>query len=453
MSPASFNVPGSSRTVALLMDFENLIIGLENSDPTNEKPFSIDDVITHLQKNYGSVIYRKAFADWSTAKFRKYVMDLTRAGVEMQHVVRTGFNSKNAADMHLVIQAMDCMLHYPNIDTYVIVTGDSDFLPLITKLKASGRHVVGLGPQGAISNILQENCDGYIYYSSKGLGVREDGPADFAAVVAAMRDGLGAGDVMPARRAFGVLRDRIPGFHPRGYNFGNIFDLLRAIPGLILSPREEGEELIRWADGTGQFPPRRAMAETVGVSVPATTDPAVPADTAAPAFAAESVIHESPAQPLPEALDPAFAEYMTATRWFIRDPASRDPVIAGIFEALAKQTGSITLDNLRMRVPGADKVSDREWFGTLFSLIHGGCLWEDSVTSDRPLADRAVSLFRGVNQLQEFMLRYYGSLFHKAFNERDDVSPGMCSLLMYGDTAPEHVLLFERVLSRLRERS
>ena len=452
MSPVSFPVAGSPRTVALLMDFENLVIGLENSDPTNEKPFSIADVITHLQKNYGSVIYRKAFADWSTTKFRKYVMDLTRAGVEMQHVVRTGFNSKNAADMHLVIQAMDCMLHYPNIDTYVIVTGDSDFLPLITKLKASGRHVVGLGPQGAISTILQENCDGYIYYGPKGLGVREEGPADFSAVIAAMHDGLGDGDVMPARRAFSVLRDRIPGFHPRTYNFGNIFDLLRAIPGLLLSPREEGEELVRWADGTGQFPVRRPTVDASGFAAPAAaTESTMPVDGMVPV--AESAGNDVPAQPLPEALDPAFAEYMTATRWFIRDPASRDPVIAGIFEVLARQTGSITLDNLRMRVPQADKVSDKEWFGTLFSLIHGGCLWEDSMTSDRPLVDRAVSLFRGVNQLQEFMLRYYGSLFHKAFNEREDVNPGMCALLMYGDTAPEHVTLFERVLGRLRERS
>jgi uncharacterized protein (TIGR00288 family) len=447
MNPTSAAAPRGPRTVALLMDFENLVIGLENSDPANEKPFSIAEVIGHLQKNYGPVIYRKAFADWSNAKFRKYVMDLTRAGVEMQHVVRTGINSKNAADVYLVIQAMDCLLHYPNIDTYAIVTGDGDFLPLITKLKATGRHVIGMGSQGTISNVLQENCDEYICYSQRGLTTRAEAPSDFAAVTAALREGLGLDELLPARRAFGVLRERIPGFHPRAYGFGNIFDLLRAVPGLILSPREEGEETIRWADGNAPWPPPRRMPEPAPVAGEAAPPPA-----GEPAAAAISV-PAAPAQPVPAALDPAFADYMTSTRWFVRDPALREPVIQGIFDMLANRTGSITLDNLRLRVPQADKITDKEWFGTLFSLIHGGCLWEDTMTSDRPLADRAVSLFRGVDQPEEFLLRYYCSLFHKAFNERDDVSPGMCSLLMYGDAEDAHLGLFEKVLARLRERS
>ncbi len=445
MSPVHETAPRGPRTVALLMDFENLVIGLENSDPANEKPFSISDVIAHLQKNFGPVVYRKAFADWSNAKFRKYVMDLTRAGVEMQHVVRTGINSKNAADVYLVIQAMDCLLHYPNIDTYAIVTGDGDFLPLITKLKASGRHVIGMGSQGTIASVLQENCDDYICYSQKGLTARSEQASDFGAVTAALRAGLGLGDLLPARRAFGLLRERIPGFHPRAYGFGNIFDMLRAVPGLILSPREEGEETIRWADGHAPWPPPRRAPDPVPAPAPdAVAAGTEPASDAAPA---------APAEPVPAALDPAFAEYMAATRWFVRDPALRDPVLSGIFEALLNHPASITLDNLRLRVPQADKITDKEWFGTLFSLIHGGCLWEDSMTSDRPLADRAVSLFRGVSQSDEFLLRYYSSLFHKAFNERDDVSPGMCSLLMYGDAEPAHLGLFERVLARLRDRN
>ncbi len=444
MSPAH-SAPHPGRTVALLMDFENLVIGLENSDPASEKPFSISDVIGHLQRNHGPVVYRKAFADWSNAKFRKYVMDLTRAGVEMQHVVRTGINSKNAADVYLVIQAMDCLLHYPNIDTYAIVTGDGDFLPLITKLKASGRHVIGLGSLGTISNVLQENCDEYICYSQKGLTPRGEAvPCDIAAVTAALREAIGRDDVMPVRRAFGALRDRIPGFHPRTCGFGNIFDLLRAVPGLILSPREEGEETIRWADGNAPWPPPR----------PAVSSEAVPAAVPTQDADADSAPSATPAtHPVPAALDPAFADYISSTRWFIRDPALRDPVILGIFDILSRQSGSITLDSLRTRVPQADKTTDKEWFGTLFSLIHGGCLWEDALTSDRPLVERAVSIFRGVGQTQEFMLRYYSSLFHKAFNERDDVSPGMCSLLMYGDTAAEHLDLFDKVLARLRERS
>jgi len=337
--------------LALLMDFENLIIGLENSDPTAEKPFSISAILRYLESNFGQVIYRKAFADWSNAKFRKYAFDLSRAGVEMQHVIRSGSQSKNAADTHLVIQAMDCMLHYPLIDTYVIVTGDGDFLPLITKLKAGGKKVFGLGTQGTTANSLVENCDEYLYCSNKGLTPKSRLPADIVPV-------------------------------PRN--------------------NRNGEE-------------KKLVATVVSG-------------------------------------DPAFADYMRASRWFIQSAPHRDRIIQGIYEQSVKGGEPLTLAQLREQVPDADNVSDKEWFGTLFSLIHGGCLWEDPTTSEKPLYQRGVSLYRGIRDSAEFFTRYYCSLFHKAYSERPSMTARDCCDLMYGATAPEHLAVFEKVMERLSER-
>ncbi|NLE54538.1 MAG: NYN domain-containing protein, partial [Lentisphaerae bacterium] len=180
--------------IALLMDFENLVIGLENNEPDVERPFAMDDIIRFLEQHYGRVVYRKAFADWSNSKFRKYGQDLMRSGVEMQHVVRVGYNAKSTADTFLVLQAMDCVLHYPAIDMYVLVTGDADFLPLISRLKATGRKVVGLGTEGTIANTLIQNCDEYIYYGSDGLRLQAKTLLDKTPVINALRKILGSRD-------------------------------------------------------------------------------------------------------------------------------------------------------------------------------------------------------------------------------------------------------------------
>lgn len=381
--------------LALLMDFENLIIGLENNDPTEEKPFSINTILGYLESHYGHVIYRKAFADWSNAKFRKYAMELSRAGVDMQHVVRSGYNFKNASDTHLVIQAMDCMLHYPIIDTFVIVTGDSDFLPLITKLKASAKHVIGLGTQGTIANTLLENCDDYIYYNSqKGLTLKPRCDALPATAPPAVPHRLPAA----AGDAAAVVRTETPEGRPPGFD---------SRAGIL--PDHHGVAAVTGAMGASQ-------ANQAGIVEP----------------------------PLPV--------YLQATRWYIRDPEVRDQILRGIFEQLSRRQSVIALGQLREIVTGATTVSDKEWFGTLFSLTYGGCLWEDPQTSELPLFQRGVSLYRGVKTAEEFLTRYYCSLFHKAFGERSDLTALACAELMYPGCAQDHVTWFEEVLTRLAQR-
>ncbi|MFA4944632.1 MAG: NYN domain-containing protein [Lentisphaeria bacterium] len=434
--------------LAFLMDFENLILGLENNEPASDKPFSISTVIQFLEQQHGGVLYRKAFADWSNPRFRKYAQDMTRAGVEMQHVVRSGFNGKNAIDTHLVIQAMDCLQHYPNLDTFVVATGDGEFLPLVVKLKASGRKVVGLGAQGTAASTLVENCDEFLYCTPKGVVVpRPRSVADAAPVRQAVQSVLAAEGPLPVRRLYGFLKEQIPNFLPRNYGFNNIFDLLRQQPAVTLFVREDGEEAVCLNEGGGVAPTPAATPPAATAPPPA---PAVAATAEEEGAGAPTAVPMAAAAEAGEAAPQRFADYMTNTRWFIREPRMRHDILDGIFQQLQQRSGSLTLDELRQQVDPSRTVTDKEWFGTLFSLIHGGCLWEDPGTSEKPMDQRAVSLFRGVHELDEFITRYYCSLFHKAANERADITPQLCAQLMYGDTAPEHIALFELVLRRLK---
>ena len=132
---------------AILIDFENLIIGVENNDPEAQKTFSIKKILQFVDKNYGHVTFKKAFADWSNQKFRKYAQDMMRNGIEMQHIVRSGYGNKNFNESHMTIAAMDCISRNPMVDTIVLATGDADFLPLINHLKATGRQVLGIGAE------------------------------------------------------------------------------------------------------------------------------------------------------------------------------------------------------------------------------------------------------------------------------------------------------------------
>lgn len=398
--------------LALLMDFENLVLGLENGTGI-ESTFSIDAIIRHLEEEYGPVIYRKAFADWSSATFGKYARDLQHAGVEMQHVVRMGFNSKNAADMFLVIHAMDCMLTYPDIDVFVLVTGDADFLPLVTKLRAAGKKTIVVGTQGAIAGALMENCDEFMCYTREGL--------------------------LPVPRIRGNLAHFKRTIHEILDRSGGALTLSR-LSGLVLHevpdalPEEATpEDLVRFLR---VFLPELSVVTKgrhVTVSVEHTSDEE-------PAAAAG--VSESP-----------FDEYVRSTRGFIPDPDRREEIIEDIFGTLkARGDAGLTAGELRELVDADDEIPDKDWYGTVFSMTCGRCIWEDPGTANQPSAYRQMRLFRGAEDSEEFRMRYYTSLFYKAFSERPDITAEACSKLLFPDDADEHVDFFEKILERLRDR-
>ncbi|HXG13186.1 MAG TPA: NYN domain-containing protein, partial [Gemmataceae bacterium] len=107
-----------------------------------------------------------AYADWS--RFASYTTPLHEAAIELIEIPRRGQSGKNSADIRLCVDAMDLAYSKEHIDTFVIVSGDSDFSPLVSKLKELGKHVIGLGMQESTSDLLRDNCDEFIYYEDLG---------------------------------------------------------------------------------------------------------------------------------------------------------------------------------------------------------------------------------------------------------------------------------------------
>src|SRR5215471_12236179 len=145
------------RTLAVFFDFENIGIGLNQ----RRDRFEINKVLERLVEK-GKIVAKKAYADWG--RFAPYTGPLHEAAIELVEIPRRGVSGKNSADIRLCVDAMDLAYSKDHIDTFVIVSGDSDFSPLVSKLKELGKHVIGLGLVDATSDLLRDNCDEFIYY-------------------------------------------------------------------------------------------------------------------------------------------------------------------------------------------------------------------------------------------------------------------------------------------------
>jgi uncharacterized protein (TIGR00288 family) len=145
------------RSLAVFFDFENIGIGLN----LRRDRFDIVKVVERLVEK-GKIVVKKAYADWS--RFAQYTAPLHEAAIELIEIPRRGQTGKNSADIRLCVDAMDLAYSKDHIDTFVIVSGDSDFSPLVSKLKELGKHVIGLGLAEATSELLRDNCDEFIYY-------------------------------------------------------------------------------------------------------------------------------------------------------------------------------------------------------------------------------------------------------------------------------------------------
>ena len=145
-------------TLAVFIDFENLALGFKGK---KDKRFEIQKVLERLVEK-GKIIVKKAYADW--ADYSDYKKPLHEAAIELTEIPKRSMTGKNSADIRLCVDAIDLCYSKEHIDTFVIVSGDSDFSPLVSKLKENGKRVIGLGMKESSSNLLIDNCDEFIYY-------------------------------------------------------------------------------------------------------------------------------------------------------------------------------------------------------------------------------------------------------------------------------------------------
>ncbi len=158
-----------TKNMALFCDFENVALGVR--DAQYDK-FDISKVLERLLLK-GSIVVKKAYCDWSRYKEFKAVMhEASFELIEIPHVRQSG---KNSADIRMVVDALDLCYTKSHVDTFVIISGDSDFSPLVSKLRENNKIVVGVGVKNSTSDLLIANCDEFIYYDD--LVRRREPPA------------------------------------------------------------------------------------------------------------------------------------------------------------------------------------------------------------------------------------------------------------------------------------
>ena len=145
-------------SMALFCDFENVALGVR--DAQYEK-FDIRPVLERLLAK-GSIVVKKAYCDWDRYKgFKAAMHEANFELIEIPHVRQSG---KNSADIRLVVDALDLCYTKSHVDTFVIISGDSDFSPLVSKLRENAKRVIGVGVKQSCSDLLIANCDEFIYY-------------------------------------------------------------------------------------------------------------------------------------------------------------------------------------------------------------------------------------------------------------------------------------------------
>ncbi len=231
--------------IALFIDFENLV----TRTGLSAEQFDIEPALDILLEK-GKVLFRRAYCDWS--RFREATMNLHERGVELIDVPPSTRAGKNAADVRMVIDALELAYLREHIDTFVIASGDSDFCPLAYKLREIGRTVIGMGVRDSTSPLFVKACDEFVYLKPgahrrgrEGGKEKEKAPPRTAVVPDIAREAVAAilaratGPVNPSAIKEAIVRKE-PDFDEREHGFSSFKRMLEALEKEGALKREQG---------------------------------------------------------------------------------------------------------------------------------------------------------------------------------------------------------------------
>jgi len=144
--------------LALFCDFENIALGVRDA---RYAQFDINRVLERLLLK-GSIVVKKAYCDW--ARYKEFKAGMHQAGFELIEIPHVKQSGKNSADIRMVVDALDLCYTKPHVDSFVVISGDSDFSPLVSKLRENDKAVIGVGVKNSTSDLLIASCDEFIYY-------------------------------------------------------------------------------------------------------------------------------------------------------------------------------------------------------------------------------------------------------------------------------------------------
>src|SRR3982751_1642136 len=154
-----------TQSMAVFCDFENVALGVREAKYAQ---FDIGKVLERLLLK-GSIVVKKAYCDWE--RYKEFKAPMHGASFEMIEIPHVRQSGKNSADIRMVVDALDLCYTKAHVDTFVIVSGDSDFSPLVSKLRENAKNVIGVGVKNSSSDLLISNCDEFIFYDDL---VRQD---------------------------------------------------------------------------------------------------------------------------------------------------------------------------------------------------------------------------------------------------------------------------------------
>ena len=144
--------------LAVFCDFENVALGVRDAKLTR---FDVRPVLERLLLK-GSIVAKKAYCDWD--RYKEFKAPMHEAAFELIEIPHARQSGKNSADIRMVVDALDLCYTKEHIDTFVVISGDSDFSPLVSKLRENAKAVIGVGVKNATSDLLVNNCDEFIFY-------------------------------------------------------------------------------------------------------------------------------------------------------------------------------------------------------------------------------------------------------------------------------------------------
>jgi uncharacterized protein (TIGR00288 family) len=150
--------PSETRNLALFCDFENVALGVREAKYAQ---FNIGLVLERLLLK-GSIVVKKAYCDWD--RYKDFKAGMHEASFELIEIPHVRMSGKNSADIRMVVDALDLCYTKSHVDTFVIISGDSDFSPLVSKLRENNKTVIAVGVKNSTSNLLIANCDEFIFY-------------------------------------------------------------------------------------------------------------------------------------------------------------------------------------------------------------------------------------------------------------------------------------------------
>src|SRR5574339_941609 len=204
--------PAHAPNAALLIDFDNMTMGIRSDLHTELKRLLQSEIVR------GKVSVQRAYADWR--RYHQYIVPLSESSIDLIFAPAYGSNKKNATDIRLAIDALELVFTRPEIGTFILLSGDSDFSSLVIKLKEYGKYVIGVGIRESASDLLIQNCDEYYSYSdlagfAKESDVTHERRDPWELVVEAVKQMTAHNDVMRSDRLKQVMQEIDPNFEEK----------------------------------------------------------------------------------------------------------------------------------------------------------------------------------------------------------------------------------------------